>query len=255
MRAPPKAARRELTPGCGRPGGGPVPAICAVELGEWGGGGGAATRKKAKVDCSRGLVDQGDSRRGSNEDLFQYCLASLTRTRISCSQLAKKKRGIHLSCRRRRRDPVGDRIARSSLPPPLRLPIKVSREQPSRLPFYPLPRHLRRRTMAAHLRAQSLLRVSSSALRPSAPSLARSLQTTADSCSLVGTIPDSPTEPFQIKLHPEYFQTHRCDTPSLLVDVTKNSLVEMYQQMITMRRMEMAADQLYKAVRSFSPSC
>lgn len=112
--------------------------------------------------------------------------------------------------------------------------------------------------MVAHIRAQralpSLLRASSSALRPSGvPSFARSLQTTADSCSLVGSIPDSPTEPFQIKLHPEYFQTHRCDTPSLLVDVTKNSLVEMYQQMITMRRMEMAADQLYKAVRSLSP--
>ena len=88
------------------------------------------------------------------------------------------------------------------------------------------------------------------AVRPSfAPAAAtvlavRSLQTSADATSLIGTIPESATEPFKIALHSEYFQTHRCDTPSLEYETTKDGLVEMYKQMVTMRRMEMAADQV-----------
>lgn len=71
---------------------------------------------------------------------------------------------------------------------------------------------------------------------------ARSIQTTADATSLIGTLPESATEPFKIQLHPEYFQTHRCDMPSLEYETTKEKLVEMYKEMVTMRRMEMAAD-------------
>lgn len=41
--------------------------------------------------------------------------------------------------------------------------------------------------------------------------------------------------------------------PDLVVEVTKDGLLKLYQQMTTMRRMEMAADALYKAklVRGF----
>lgn len=72
----------------------------------------------------------------------------------------------------------------------------------------------------------------------------RSLQTTADSSSLVGPVPSDGDTPFKIKLHQEYFQSYRCDLPDLEMDVTKNGLVEMYKTMVTMRRMEMAADQV-----------
>lgn len=44
----------------------------------------------------------------------------------------------------------------------------------------------------------------------------------------------------------EYYQTYKCDTPSLEVQVTKDQLVNMYHWMVKMRRMEMAADALYK---------
>jgi pyruvate dehydrogenase E1 component alpha subunit len=69
----------------------------------------------------------------------------------------------------------------------------------------------------------------------------RALQTSADASTLIGTLPSSSTEPFQIALHPEHFAVHNCATPELVLDVTKDSLVEMYRQMVTMRRMEMSA--------------
>ncbi|KAM0747141.1 pyruvate dehydrogenase e1 component alpha subunit [Meredithblackwellia eburnea MCA 4105] len=89
--------------------------------------------------------------------------------------------------------------------------------------------------------------------RPAQLGQLRSLQTTASATSLVGSLPSSSSEPFKIKLHPEYFQTYRCDSPSLEFEATKDSLVQMYTDMVKMRRMEMAADQLYKAklIRGF----
>jgi hypothetical protein len=67
------------------------------------------------------------------------------------------------------------------------------------------------------------------------------------------TPPSSSSEPFKVSLHPEYFQTHRCDPPSLEVELTKEKLIWMYTKMVEMRRMEMAADNLYKSklIRGF----
>ena len=88
---------------------------------------------------------------------------------------------------------------------------------------------------------QRSLKASTSAARPI---LGRRLQTTADSSSLIGPIPADGDAPFQIKLHQEYFQTYRCEAPALEMEVTKNQLVDSYKMMVTMRRMEMAADQV-----------
>lgn len=44
----------------------------------------------------------------------------------------------------------------------------------------------------------------------------------------------------------EYYQTYKCDPPNLELQVTKEQLVDMYKWMVKMRRMEMAADALYK---------
>ncbi|KAH9816765.1 dehydrogenase E1 component-domain-containing protein [Melampsora americana] len=59
-------------------------------------------------------------------------------------------------------------------------------------------------------------------------------------------IPSDPEEHFTINLDPEYYQSYKCDPPSLELPMTKSALVEMYRLMVTMRRMEMAADALYK---------
>ncbi|KAL4244800.1 Pyruvate dehydrogenase E1 component subunit alpha [Abortiporus biennis] len=72
----------------------------------------------------------------------------------------------------------------------------------------------------------------------------RSLQTSADSTQLATDAHHS--EPFRVKLHEHSFNAYRTEVPSLDVEVTKDSLLSMYKDMNAMRRMEMAADALYK---------
>jgi pyruvate dehydrogenase E1 component alpha subunit len=77
------------------------------------------------------------------------------------------------------------------------------------------------------------------------------LQTAADSTEPL----EQPTasNPFRVKLHEESFHTYNCEAPELEVEVDKQMLLRMYSDMTTMRRMEMAADALYKAklIRGF----
>lgn len=81
----------------------------------------------------------------------------------------------------------------------------------------------------------------------------RAIQTSADTTQLHTTAPTDPAEPFTVKLDAESFRSYKCDGPELEVEVTKNQLLTMYRQMQLMRRMEMAADALYKAklIRGF----
>jgi hypothetical protein len=74
----------------------------------------------------------------------------------------------------------------------------------------------------------------------------RSIQLAADSSRLSSEVPKDGSEPFQVTVHEDSFRSYKCDVPSLEVTVTKDGLVDMYRQMQTMRRMEMAADKLYK---------
>jgi pyruvate dehydrogenase E1 component alpha subunit len=80
----------------------------------------------------------------------------------------------------------------------------------------------------------------------------RSIQTSADTTEL-HEAPSDPSKPFKVKLHEDSFRTYQCESPELEVEVTKDQLLKMYRQMTTMRRMEMAADALYKAklIRGF----
>ncbi|KAJ7206439.1 mitochondrial pyruvate dehydrogenase E1 component beta subunit [Mycena rebaudengoi] len=84
------------------------------------------------------------------------------------------------------------------------------------------------------------------------PQLVRAIQTSADTTQLHET-PADLSKPFTVKLHEDSFQSYLCDKPALDVEVTKDELLGMYKQMTTMRRMEMAADALYKAklIRGF----
>ncbi|KAI5122052.1 hypothetical protein M0805_006036 [Coniferiporia weirii] len=81
--------------------------------------------------------------------------------------------------------------------------------------------------------------------------LARALQTSADTTQLQDQPSDA--KPFNVKLHDDTFHGYKTDTPALEVEVSKGMLIEMYKKMTLMRRMEMAADALYKAklIRGF----
>ncbi len=64
-------------------------------------------------------------------------------------------------------------------------------------------------------------------------------------------VPESSTDTFTVKLSPESFKTIRLEQfgvegPSLEVEISKEKLVWLYDSMVKMRRMEMAADALYK---------
>ncbi|KAF8634533.1 hypothetical protein AX15_000832 [Amanita polypyramis BW_CC] len=79
----------------------------------------------------------------------------------------------------------------------------------------------------------------------------RAIQTTADTTQL--HTPAEHDKPFRVKLHEDSFHSFQCEKPDLEVEVSKDQLLNMYKQMQTMRRMEMAADGLYKAklIRGF----
>lgn len=60
-----------------------------------------------------------------------------------------------------------------------------------------------------------------------------------------------------ITLPESSFEMFNAEKPSLDVEVDKDMLMDMYTKMTTMRRMEMAADALYKAkkIRGFCHLC
>ncbi|KAF8875605.1 mitochondrial pyruvate dehydrogenase E1 component beta subunit [Gymnopilus junonius] len=89
---------------------------------------------------------------------------------------------------------------------------------------------------------------------PRAAFQVRSVQTTADTTQLHNKPDDVHTgAPMTVRLHEDSFKGYNCEIPDLEVQITKDELLEMYKQMQTVRRMEMAADALYKAklVRGF----
>ncbi|KAG0060201.1 alpha subunit of pyruvate dehydrogenase [Linnemannia elongata] len=73
----------------------------------------------------------------------------------------------------------------------------------------------------------------------------------------VRTFASSAARNVSINLHKGSFESYNCDAPSLDVEISKEELVRMYRSMVTMRRMEMASDGLYKAklIRGFCHLC
>ncbi|KAK5052496.1 alpha subunit of pyruvate dehydrogenase [Exophiala bonariae] len=59
-------------------------------------------------------------------------------------------------------------------------------------------------------------------------------------------VPEEDDKPFQVKLSDESFETYNLDPPPYTLDTTKKELKQMYYDMVSVRRMEMAADRLYK---------
>ena len=87
------------------------------------------------------------------------------------------------------------------------------------------------------------------AVRPtSLASGSRSVHITADSSSAdPASVPESHTDTFKVQLSENSFKTYRLeDGPALEIETSKKQLLWLYENMVKMRRMEMAADALYK---------
>ncbi|KAK1145408.1 alpha subunit of pyruvate dehydrogenase [Aspergillus melleus] len=78
-----------------------------------------------------------------------------------------------------------------------------------------------------------------------APFARRSVTTDAAS-SHAENIPQEDDKPFTVRLSDESFETYEIDPPPYTLEVTKKQLKQMYYDMVSTRRMEMAADRLYK---------
>lgn len=59
-------------------------------------------------------------------------------------------------------------------------------------------------------------------------------------------VPEEDEKPFQVTLSNESFETYELDPPPFTLETTKKELKRMYYDMVSIRRMEMAADRLYK---------
>ncbi|KAF2629348.1 pyruvate dehydrogenase E1 component subunit alpha [Macroventuria anomochaeta] len=59
-------------------------------------------------------------------------------------------------------------------------------------------------------------------------------------------VPESDDQPFEVRLSDESFETYELDPPPYTLETTKKELKQMYYDMVAVRRMEMAADRLYK---------
>ncbi|KAJ5693231.1 Pyruvate dehydrogenase E1 component subunit alpha [Penicillium macrosclerotiorum] len=78
-----------------------------------------------------------------------------------------------------------------------------------------------------------------------APLTRRSVTTDAAS-SHAENIPQDDDKPFTVRLSDESFETYELDPPPYTLETTKKELKQMYHDMVSIRRMEMAADRLYK---------
>ncbi|KAF2144160.1 uncharacterized protein K452DRAFT_296392 [Aplosporella prunicola CBS 121167] len=60
------------------------------------------------------------------------------------------------------------------------------------------------------------------------------------------SVPSEDDKPFEVRLSDEAFETYELDPPSYNLTTSKKELKQMYYDMVAVRRMEMAADRLYK---------
>ncbi|KAL1967319.1 hypothetical protein VTN77DRAFT_3365 [Rasamsonia byssochlamydoides] len=79
-----------------------------------------------------------------------------------------------------------------------------------------------------------------------APFAARRSVTTNAASSHAEDIPQEDDKPFTVRLSDESFETYELDPPPYTLETTKKELKQMYYDMVVIRRMELAADRLYK---------
>ncbi|KAJ5126120.1 Pyruvate dehydrogenase E1 component subunit alpha [Penicillium atrosanguineum] len=76
--------------------------------------------------------------------------------------------------------------------------------------------------------------------------IARRSVTTDAATAHAENIPEEDDKPFTVRLSDESFETYELDPPPYTLETTKKELKQIYHDMVSVRRMEMAADRLYK---------
>ncbi|OXV06884.1 hypothetical protein Egran_05347 [Elaphomyces granulatus] len=79
-----------------------------------------------------------------------------------------------------------------------------------------------------------------------APFASRRSVTTDAASAHAEDIPQEDDKPFTVRLSDESFETYEIDPPPYTLQTTKRELKKMYHDLVSIRRMEMAADRLYK---------
>ncbi|KAL1983747.1 hypothetical protein VTN96DRAFT_9919 [Rasamsonia emersonii] len=62
----------------------------------------------------------------------------------------------------------------------------------------------------------------------------------------VGPVPAEDDKPFEVPIPDDSFETYELDPPPYTLETTKRELRQLYRDMMTIRRLELAADRLYK---------
>ncbi|KAJ5383383.1 hypothetical protein N7517_001294 [Penicillium concentricum] len=78
------------------------------------------------------------------------------------------------------------------------------------------------------------------------PIARRTVTTDAASANVESPVPQEDEKLFTVRLSDESFETYELDPPPYTLETSKKELKQMYYDMVAMRRMEMAADRLYK---------
>ncbi|KAF3906587.1 hypothetical protein ABW20_dc0108465 [Dactylellina cionopaga] len=99
--------------------------------------------------------------------------------------------------------------------------------------------------LASQSRRAALSAFRSSSRKPLAVVPLRTVTTDATTTEFKD-VPEEADKPFTVKLLDNSFEPYEVEPPSLQMEVTKNELKGMYKDMAAVRRMEMAADKLYK---------
>ncbi|KAJ5562227.1 Dehydrogenase E1 component [Penicillium sp. DV-2018c] len=79
-----------------------------------------------------------------------------------------------------------------------------------------------------------------------APLARRTVTTDAASANVESPVPQEDDKLFTVRLSDESFETYELDPPPYTLETSKKELKQMYYDMVAIRRMEMAADRLYK---------
>jgi len=113
---------------------------------------------------------------------------------------------------------------------------------------------LRIQRITKNLSLPSLKYCSTPSIHPLASSTQRSFTSTiSPSYASTNKNTSNDDQLFTFQFDQDHWATHKCEPPAMQSTITKKELIQLYRNMVAVRRLETASDQLYKAkmIRGF----